>query len=317
MEGPERVPRLPRFKERGIAEQESIEKIKQPFIKLCTEMKSEIESGHWDAIVSDEAGGRIPTLLFLEIFRLVHPGSKTLKNLFVAGHYRAAPPKEGTPTLEEYLVKGLRGAKNVLVVTQFVREGLTLHRLVSSIKEAIPDVEAVDVATVQVEGDENLGIAGRDDPEFAQRARRKTRSNHFYMGEFKSEKDEPSPEQLHDVSSLEHHHNVLSGIAKLPTYDPRPTRLDVAIEAGRPRSDFMNSKDAAEFDSLTKKQKAESHAQRTDRFNKLNTVPLSAEEKADIQATGYLTRAHIKTLAKEIVREVWGDTIPMSDKDQE
>jgi hypothetical protein len=60
-EGDDIIP-LPDFKGRGESEQIILLSLKDNFLGLCQKMKTEIESGKYDAIISDDTGGRIPTL---------------------------------------------------------------------------------------------------------------------------------------------------------------------------------------------------------------------------------------------------------------
>jgi hypothetical protein len=327
-------------------------------------MKESIDKGEWDTIVSDEAGGRIPTLLFLEIFRLVHPKSGTLRNLFVrGGRFTGSPTDEELDKyragFSSYVRAGLKEAKKVLFVTQYTADG-SVSSLATRIRKIVPNIQSHDIATVQYY---DLGGSGQARHEGAK---------HFFVGEdlpiFVSDRK----------SSLEHFHNIASGVYKSQKILHHPMRLDHALEQGiASRTELLDSKDVDilnvndlkpppfdkdateranrdaysawkqredkreekyERDEITYRalERARSadpyprgrteedylnelgaHTDRqTERKKELDAIPLSDDERATIQVNIGLTREHIKKLAKEIYDEVWGDSIPVSDKDQ-
>jgi hypothetical protein len=113
---------LPKFKERGESELEKVKGLKESIIHLCREMKENIERGY-DALVSDDTGGRIPTLILRAICQQVH-NNPDLKTVFIASgtHYKPKNPKENK-LLDEYIKKGIGNSKRVLLITQHIQHG--------------------------------------------------------------------------------------------------------------------------------------------------------------------------------------------------
>lgn len=278
----------PKFEGRGESDQEMIDDLKKGFVNLCEKLKEQIESGEYDAIVSDDAGGRIPTLLFREIFRLVNP-EHSVKTLFVAsGQFHLPKNKHDEETLTSYLKKGIGDSKKVLLVTQYIHTGKSLNRLVGFLRKI--NVDKVDVSTIGIDK-ESFSVKG---------ASSTLGCDGFFVGG-----DHENPFIFREK------HNVLSGISKTKKYDPMPIRLDKAIESGeRKRTEFMTIEEQDElfcideedtFSEISLKQKGWTKV-----FKELDSVPLSEEEKSAIQENINKTRIHIKELAKSIVTEVWG-----------
>ncbi len=275
---------FPKFEERGNAEQEVLQGLKESFIELCRQMKEQIETGVYDALVSDDSGGRIPTLLFRSILKLVKP-EHNFKTLFVAsGQFHRPKNLEDEEKLLKYLRTGLGNAKNVLLITQYIHSGKTIKELNSFIRRL--GVRTIDVSTINTD-EINCSTVDCD--------------NLFVGGVY-------NRTQL----GFNENHNVLSGISKRKKYDPRPMRLDKVIEGGeKERSSFLSFNeqdevlDIGEYDSLSEIKEKQDRA--ADVFNKIDSIPLSEEEKRAIQQNINKTREHIKKLAEEIVYEVWGN----------
>jgi hypothetical protein len=81
---------------------------------LAREMKEFIDSNSVDVIISDEAGGRIPSLIMWEIMRLVHPDNGPELKFLSAG--RKKVDKE---QIERFSLTG----KQALVVTECIEYG--------------------------------------------------------------------------------------------------------------------------------------------------------------------------------------------------
>ena len=65
---------------------EEMAEIEPAAIKLVRRLKESIEKGKYDALISDDAGGRIPTLLIRKIMRKIRPDMK-VPTLFVKGGF--------------------------------------------------------------------------------------------------------------------------------------------------------------------------------------------------------------------------------------
>lgn len=274
---------FPKFKERGQEGLEMLQGLKKSFVHLCEQMKKNLELGY-DALVSDDTGGRIPTLIFREICRQVH-NNPDLKTLFVASgiHYKPKTSEENKQ-LDDYLKKGIGESARVLLVTQHIQLGNTINHLIEHLQTA--GAYLVDVATIDNYQGE---LSNTSNP------------GSLYVG------------GILDKRQLEftENNNILSGISKKRKYDPRPMRLDTAIETGEQnRSTYIST------DEYNKLAEIESHdgfyeqrKKREDMLNKLpelDRTPLSGEEKKQIQDNINNTRSMIKQIASEVVEEVWG-----------
>ena len=116
---------------------EEIAEIEPAIISLVNQLKEKIESGEYDTLISDDVGGRIPTLILRKIIKEHNPDQK-LQTFFVASGKTYLPTptdKEKYGQLQEYLRKVADKTKKALIVTQFVFTGKTLIRLSHALKE--------------------------------------------------------------------------------------------------------------------------------------------------------------------------------------
>lgn len=115
-----------------------VEKFMTP---LVNDLKESIENGQYDALLSDDSGGRIPTLLLWEIIKRKGPANKKIGCTFLAaGRKMPSPPpflfqksKEYDP-IDEYIKKARLKGKRLLVVTQFVGTGRSLIKISQALK---------------------------------------------------------------------------------------------------------------------------------------------------------------------------------------
>lgn len=280
---------FPKFEKRGEEEQWQLEQIKERVILLCEQIKSKIDSGEYDAIVSDDSGGRIPTILFREIFRLVNP-KHDFKTLFVASGQSYFPRNEKEENiLINYLQRGLGDAKDILLVTEYIETGSSLIKLIEYLKKT--GIENIDVSTIDIDKkslSEKEVICS------------KIGCDNLYIG---STKNQPRID-------LAANHNVLSGFSKNKEYNPIPIRLETVIESGeRKRSEYLSRYeqelllDIGEYDSDSEIEQA--YLNKDEIFKKIDSIPLSSDEKIAIQENVRKTKLHIKELAGEIVSQVW------------
>jgi hypothetical protein len=277
---------FPNFKERGNSEQERLEGLKKSFISLCEQMKGHVESGEYDALVSDDTGGRIPTLFFMEVLKLVKP-EHSFKTLFLASGKNYKPEnEEQQKRLEGYLKRGLGDSKKVLIITQYIHNGGTVARLTNDLRNI--GVEHIDITSIYANASSEEIIDS-------------TKCDHLFLDDIRDKRQ----------FGFTENNNVLSGVSKMKGYDPLPMSLESAIETGQiKRSELLTTEETnmvigiKEYDSFnTRKSKIHSGEEKID---ELDTVPLSEEEIRTIQENADKTVEHIKTLAKEVVSEVWG-----------
>ena len=273
---------LPKFKERGESELEKVKGLKESIIHLCREMKENIERGY-DALVSDDTGGRIPTLILRAVCQQVH-NNPDLKTVFIASgsHYKPKNPEENR-LLDEYIESGIGNSKRVLLITQHIQHGGTINHLIEHINSA--GATLVDVATVDnFEGQLlNPKVGGN-----------------LYVGGILNK----------DQIGFTENNNMASGISKRGEYDPRPIRLDTALNNGdQKRSTYLSFDEYDEFAGIEKYdgfyEKRDKREKAAQRLEELDSVPLSENEKRDIQENINRTRIAIRQLASEIVQEVW------------
>jgi hypoxanthine phosphoribosyltransferase len=279
--------RFPKFKERGLEGQEMVRGLEKSFIALCLEMKEKIDSGAYDALVSDETGGRIPTLIFKEIFKKVNP-DKEFKTLFVASGKRYHPKSPAEEkAMRDYLKKGLDESKTILLVTQYIHSGKSINRLAEELKSI--GVENIDVSTIDI----NKMEAEEGSPVI----------RNLYIGGIKDKRQ----------FDLTENSNVSSGISKKKLFNPQPMRLDKALDQGeRSRLEYMNiSKEDDKFFGIEPYdgfyERREKRRDADVKFDELDSTPLSDEEKRQIQENINNTRQVIKEVSDKVFTEVWGN----------
>lgn len=115
---------------------EEIAELEKPMISLAEQLKEAIDKGEYDALISDDAGGRIPTLIMREIMagrmRKAHPDftpeqeRESLKTYFVAGGQN----NPNADVLKKFF-KETKGKikKKALLVTEFMFSGKSIYRL--------------------------------------------------------------------------------------------------------------------------------------------------------------------------------------------
>jgi hypothetical protein len=118
---------------------------------LIEKLKDKIDQGFYTLLVSDETGGRLPTLLVRSIIKKIHPKAN-LQTLFINGgkmlHMLIQDDKPDEETsFTEYIKFITEEHNNALVVTQVMRSGSSLAILASMLKNS--GCNHVDVATIR------------------------------------------------------------------------------------------------------------------------------------------------------------------------
>jgi hypothetical protein len=245
-------------------------------------MKENIERGY-DALVSDDTGGRIPALILRDICQQVH-NNPDLKTVFIASgtHYKPKNPEENR-SLDEYIKRGIGNSKRVLLITQHIQHGGTINHLIEHINTA--GATHVDVATIDnFEGQlSNPNVGGQ-----------------LYVGGILNK----------DQLGFTENNNMTSGISKRGKYDPRPIRLDTALKDGdQKRSIYLSFDEYDKFAGIEEYdgfyEKRDKRFEASKRLGELDDVPLSEDEERQIQENINNSRMVIKQMASEVVREVW------------
>src|SRR3989344_5501076 len=123
--------------------------IKEDMISLCRKMREVIDQGRYTILVSDEVGGRIPTLILRKVIKKLHP-DKELRTLFVASGQKSNLPNYETDRetgdykkLMEYL--SVNPDDYVLLVTQFIYSGHTIQKLSAALRDAGYGLKGLDI----------------------------------------------------------------------------------------------------------------------------------------------------------------------------
>ncbi len=269
----------PEFHFREVAE------IEPAMVSLVKQLKEKIESGEYDTLISDDVGGRIPTLILRKIIKEHNPDKK-LGTLFIASGETYLPTSADTEKyeqLQEHLKKVTEKTKKTLIVTQFIFTGKTLIRLADALKEA--GVNDLDIATVDAM------------PHFEKEGLLRSRlgANNLYVGS----------EAWHH---LHEEHEKLGGIRKTKDYSPFPKRMDdVITKEGRElsfeewREIFGIEKGDSSKVIMEKSRDPEKDAE----FERRTHAPLTPEEKEEIQRNINFAREDATLLADRVVAQVW------------
>lgn len=262
-----------------------IQEIEPAVVSLVEQLKEKIDNGEYDTLISDDVGGRIPTLILSKIIKEQNPDNK-IKTLFIASGKTYLPDsvdEERYKQLQEYLKEVTGTTQKALVVTQFIFTGKTLIRLAGALKEA--GVNDFDIATVDAmphfdEEEQLLSILGDND---------------LYIGS-------------EDWHQLHERHEKLGGIRKTEEYSPFPKRVDTVImKEGR---DFQPEEwreifGIEEGDSSKVIIEKSEDPERNSEFTKRTYAPLTSEEKEEIQRNINFAREDVKLLADRVTSQVW------------
>lgn len=264
-----------------------IAEIEPAMLSLVDQLKDNIETGEYDTLISDDVGGRIPTLVLRKIIRLINPNQQ-IDTYFVAGGKTYLPgPEKGDQgeQLQEYLTKIGSKAKKALLVTQYIHTGSTIIKLTEALKET--GLSSFDVAAVDVMPHFEKEKSLRD----------KLAINNLYIG---------SDEWHH----LHEEHERVGGVRKpRKEYSPFPQRtIDVTAKEGRVLSD-------EEWKEIFEIEKGDSYQTIDEKtkdpgkiveFERRTQIPLTVEEKQETQRDINLAREDVELLANRVKKQVWG-----------
>lgn len=256
-----------------------IAEIEPATIELTKQLKEKIERGEYDALISDDAGGRIPTLVLRKIFNSVNP-EKKVETLFVASGklYFPEPNTEDYNKLLEYLTKFKKGneIKKALLVTQFVFSGGTVAKLLRALKEV--DIDA-DAAVLEVAFPDDMSLQNL--PENAE----------VYFGS----------RQGYMAHKISEQHEKLSGVTKAHPYSPIPTKPTKRIISDDDYEELYkkyygeNSTFSKDYWKRTKQSEID------EEYRRMENEPISPEQIKKIKSA----REDINLLSKEVVNKVW------------
>lgn len=296
-----------------------IEAIKEGMMSLCKKMKEVIDSGKYTALVSDEIGGRIPTLIIRKIIKRLH-SDKELKTLFVASGKGSDLPdygEAGYEDLKNYFNKIIISDDNVLLVTQYVHRGETIQKLVSALRDSVPELKSLDVGimdSLEKEADLRRGIIKAEDED---------RNYAIFKESGMMSHARPVPIEADNIwtggysgshMKLDEKHNRYTGVAKnivsQDPYSPSPILYTKAIEKYG-RSPYLTQEEWRKVNGLEDGDVYEKFdakmrdPERAKRFEEFSAKPLSDDEKKEIIENIRKTREDIDTMAQVILKEVW------------
>jgi hypothetical protein len=110
---------------------------KKAFTYLAKEMKVLIDNGVYDVVVSDESGGRIPSLILWNIMRLA--------NKDFVPELRFVPGDKHNKSEGKYMPD--MNGKSVIIVTEFINEGDTIRKLANDAR--LRGAKSVDLCVTQ------------------------------------------------------------------------------------------------------------------------------------------------------------------------
>jgi adenine/guanine phosphoribosyltransferase-like PRPP-binding protein len=269
-----------------------IEHLRPGLLNICQKMKADIETNKWDILVSDETGGRIPTLVIWNLIKKFHPANPP-KPFFISSglSYRPTTAEESFDEYE-YYKKITSGAKSVLLVTQYIRTGETIKGMVGSLEMADIKKENIDVAAVvTIDDDKNLErVLGHEEGK-------------IFAG--------TSEARISD-SVVEGFYPRFTGVSQDKTkYSPAPIKLTENIQKTGKRGFLMKEEDYRKIFNL------EDYAgssgiyekvidkKKRDAYKQKDKKPLSPEEERELQENIKKAREDVNTLVRELLRDVW------------
>lgn len=150
-----------------------LKEIKEFSTPLVEKLKSRIETGAYDVLVSDEGRGRIPTLLLRKIFQKVNQ-EKSLETFFVA----SGRMKMDSKAIADFVRINNLKDKTILIVTEYVSGGGSIRRMTDEFKKN--GVKNLDVAALAINERFNQTSDGRRDFEELEHALARAGTRLFY-----------------------------------------------------------------------------------------------------------------------------------------
>jgi len=272
-----------RKEENGNFNFEEIEEIEPAMVSLAEQLKENLEAGKYNVLISDDVGGRIPTLILRKLLKKIHP-DKAVKTYFVSGGLRLSKiDAENHEKLQKYLKERISDEDSLLIVTQFMFTGRTLIKLSQILNKA---------------GFRDFDIAAAESlpyPELADTLKLRLGSNKLYIGNT-------------NHSKMHEYHEHLAGVRKTKNYSPHPERTDrVFKEEGR----ILSDDEYREIFGLDIVEKPSVYREKTEnpdnlaKYKERLRQPLSEEEKQKIQEDVNLARRDIDLIVEKVIKQVW------------
>jgi len=282
--------------------------------KIVEQLKDKIESGEYDALISDDIGGRIPTLIFREIIKEKGPNKKVNAYFISAGHslpgrsYFLSPydletdyfkrdgkkdkekASKGGDILIAYIKRMSSNIKKALLVSEKLHSGKTLIGLSSYLEAG--GVKNFDIACI------DLLHGLREDY-----MRRSIPNHQIYHG------NHYVPEE----GSIYERRKELGGVVKPKgKYKPTPRRIIDVIKLDG-RDQFISYQEWKEIfgiekgDSIQTLKEKQNDPRRNQEYEERASKELSQEEIRKINSDIKKAREDVKIMVRRIIQKVWGD----------
>jgi hypothetical protein len=263
-----------------------IKEIEEAMVSLVAQLKEAIDNDEYDTLLSDDAGGRIPTLVLRKIIRSRRPDHQIDTCFISAGRSLSAYDDSA---VQEYLARLTSQTKKALVVSQLLYSGKTMFVLANKLYEA--HIPHFDVAIVDSES---------QTPTYLEPLIEILGTNKLFIGR----KGAPK-------SNMHNEHEQMGGIAKSNEPDsPIPMRrIDYITTYGREISAeeeneiFGVKKSDSQKEAYRKKEDPEAIQE----YEERKFAPVTEEERKEMQKSIDLARADVRMLAERVCIAVWGN----------
>lgn len=215
---------------------EIMDQVEQLETSMIAKMKDKIDQGTYDLIISDEGSGRIPTLIFREIYRSRNPDKK-FETVFINGSGNGIQFDPGQVPKEKFLRK--KDSQYAVLISEFMEKGLVIKHFAENARDA--GIPHFDVGVLNaVAGEDRKGVYEAD--------QRSGIDNFFYGVSYSLEDNNPEPiisrhdhkEEVESMSGIiRRSDRALKGYPhpiKSKTYDPEKVaeaREDIYVAASR------------------------------------------------------------------------------------
>lgn len=271
-----------------------IESFKEGLFDMCEKMKGDIETNKWDVLLSDETGGRVPTLVIWNLIKHFHPSDPPKPYFLSSGLTYKPNTTDEVLDEHEFLKKITNPDDRCLIVTQFIRTGKTMRSMISSLEMTGVKRENIDVASVVSDypNEELYGKLGQHEGE-------------IYSGERRG---------AHSAD-VEAFYPRFTGVIQDHThYSPTPIKLTEDVKNTGQRGKLIGHDEwkrifDIQYDDMYEKLgRKVSNVDRMAEYTKRNNTPLSVEEEKELQGNVNKAREDVATLTREILKKIWSDT---------
>lgn len=286
----EQAPQVPKEEKFNFPE---IEGLRRGLINICRKMKIDIEANKWDILVSDETGGRIPTLVIWNLIKKFHP-EKPPRPFFISSGQSYRPKTVDDVFVHlDHFKKITVGAEKALLITQYIRNGGTMKSMISDLEMANIKKENIDVAGV---------VTHENDSEL------KKTLNHREGKAFAGTSEMGVQDNV-----VEAFYPKFTGVIQDRTkYSPVPIKLTESIKKTEKRGFLISESLWKEIFGIEgKENRIEFYGKvkdegRNAEYDKRDKEPLSPEEEKALQENINKARQDVDTMAQAILKEVWG-----------